>query len=158
MSETSSATGSRASSPRGRQLSDNSTRALAGKVDYLQISPSPSPSKPGSRASPLQQDSFASTPPKRVATPMGPGDALRQRIRIKGTVAEKNEGPDIGSDTSSLRSESVNSEARPVEEVREVSLSQLLTNVIILQEFVLELLAIVEVRASIFGEVRFGID
>ena len=36
----------------------------------------------------------------------------------------------------------------------EVSLGHLLTNVVILQEFILELAALVEVRASLFGEVR----
>lgn len=37
----------------------------------------------------------------------------------------------------------------------EVSLGHLLTNVIILQEFMLELAALVEVRATLFGEVRY---
>ena len=158
MSETSSATGSRASSPRGRQLGDPSTPAFVGRLNHLRISPSPSPSKPGSRGlspSLLQQGSIASTPPRRVATPMGPGDALRQKIKIKGAAIEGAEVRDIGSDTSSLQSESVISEVKPVDEVREVNLSHLLTNVIILQEFVLELAAIVEVRASMFGEVMF---
>ncbi|KAI9837719.1 MAG: hypothetical protein M1819_006653 [Sarea resinae] len=36
-----------------------------------------------------------------------------------------------------------------------VSLNHLLTNVIILQEFILELAALVQVRASLFGEVKF---
>ncbi|KAL1623181.1 hypothetical protein SLS54_004668 [Diplodia seriata] len=42
-----------------------------------------------------------------------------------------------------------------VEETREASLSHVLTNVVILQEFVLELIAILQVRASLFQEVRF---
>lgn len=41
------------------------------------------------------------------------------------------------------------------EEVREASLSHVLTNVVILQEFVLEIIAILQVRASLFQEVRF---
>jgi hypothetical protein len=40
--------------------------------------------------------------------------------------------------------------------VREASLSHILTNVVILQEFVLELVAIMQVRASMFGEVKFA--
>jgi hypothetical protein len=39
---------------------------------------------------------------------------------------------------------------------REASLGHILTNVVILQEFVLELVAIIQVRASMFGEVRFA--
>jgi hypothetical protein len=39
---------------------------------------------------------------------------------------------------------------------REASLSHILTNVVILQEFVLELVAIMQVRASMFGEVKFA--
>lgn len=40
-------------------------------------------------------------------------------------------------------------------EIREATLSHVLTNVVILQEFVLELIAILQVRASLFQEVRF---
>jgi hypothetical protein len=39
---------------------------------------------------------------------------------------------------------------------REASLSHILTNVVILQEFVLELVAMMQVRASMFGEVKFA--
>lgn len=42
------------------------------------------------------------------------------------------------------------------EEVKEVSLSHVLTNVVVLQEFVLELVAVMQVRASLFGEVVFA--
>ena len=38
---------------------------------------------------------------------------------------------------------------------KEVSVSHVLTNVIVLQEFLLELAALVQVRAGLFGEVRF---
>ena len=37
-----------------------------------------------------------------------------------------------------------------------VSVSHVLTNVIVLQEFLLELAALVQVRAGLFAEVRFG--
>jgi len=56
------------------------------------------------------------------------------------------------SDGIRARSESLRSEARGQETVG-ISLSHLLTNVIILQEFLLELAAIIEVRASLFSEV-----
>ncbi|MCJ1308363.1 hypothetical protein MMC25_002016 [Agyrium rufum] len=66
------------------------------------------------------------------------------------------------SDTSSLQSEIVTQyiesrngsrDATPM--AKDISVGQLLTNVIILQEFLLELAAIIEVRGSIFGEVTF---
>jgi len=59
------------------------------------------------------------------------------------------------SETSSVRSESAGPASNPTEEPKEISLSHLLTNVIILQEFMLELAAIVQVRASLFDEVAF---
>lgn len=41
-------------------------------------------------------------------------------------------------------------------DIREASLSHILTNVVILQEFILEFVAVMQVRASMFGEVRFA--
>ena len=164
-SNASSANASRSSSPRGRQLNDSSTSTLVGRLNHLRISPSPSPSKPGSRTfspSPLHKDavrsdSVPSTPQKRAHTPMRPADALRQNIRVKARHDNvRSETPEIGgSDTSSIRSVSVSPDAKYIDDTKEVTLNHLLTNVIILQEFILELAAIVEVRASLFGEVQF---
>ncbi len=67
-------------------------------------------------------------------------------------------GSGAGSDASSVRSDSIIlAGSGPLEEeAREVSLGHLLTNIVILQEFVLELAALVEVRATLFeDEVRF---
>ena len=165
MSETSSANASRSSSPRGRQLNDSSSSTLAGRLNHLRISPSPSPSKPASRTfspSPLQKDavpsdSNPSTPPKRAITPIGPTDTLRQNIKLKiRSSSHRNDVPEITSETNSIRSVSVAAETKAADETREVTLSHILTNVIILQEFILELAAIVQVRASLFGEVKFA--
>lgn len=41
------------------------------------------------------------------------------------------------------------------DDIREASLGHIITNVVILQEFVLELAALMQVRASLFSEVRF---
>ncbi|KAF2456320.1 Retinoic acid induced 16-like protein-domain-containing protein, partial [Lineolata rhizophorae] len=41
-------------------------------------------------------------------------------------------------------------------ETRQVSLGHVLTNVVVLQEFVLELVALLQVRSTLFQEVRFG--
>jgi hypothetical protein len=42
------------------------------------------------------------------------------------------------------------------EDIREASLLHIITNVVILQNFVLELVALIQVRASLFNEVRFA--
>lgn len=42
------------------------------------------------------------------------------------------------------------------EEEKQVSVSHILTNTIVLQEFLLELAALVQVRAGLFGEVAFA--
>ena len=157
MSETSTAVGSRSSSPRGRQLDAPPLSTLAGRLSRLRLSASRSPSKSAPRAmspSHLRNDTPSILPPKRVATPMGPPDALRQKVRVKTYRAGGRDMLNIRSETSSVRSEST-TEAPSVDQYREVTLSHVLTNVIILQEFVLELAAIVQVRASLFGEVSF---
>ena len=158
MSETSSASISRSSSPRGRQLDLPSTSNLVGRLTDFKISPSRSPSELGSRkfsASPLRNTSITSTPPKRFITPMGPGDALRQKVKIK-IKNDRNEMGAIGSsETSSIRSGSVVPDPQIDEIFRETSLSHLLTNIIILQEFILEVAAIIQVRAGLFREVEF---
>jgi len=41
------------------------------------------------------------------------------------------------------------------DDVREASLLHIVTNVVILQNFVLELVALMQVRASLFNEVKF---
>lgn len=161
LSENSSANISRSSSPRGRQLDVHSTPNLVGRLTHFKISPSPSPSRMESRAfspSPLRKDSITSTPQKRVITPMGPADALRQQVKIRTKDrTDRNHMGDVGSsETSSTRSGSVVPDTQTAEEFKETTLSHLLTNIIILQEFILELAAIIQVRASLFGEVEFG--
>jgi len=42
------------------------------------------------------------------------------------------------------------------DDVREASLLHIITNVVILQDFVLELVALLQVRASLFNEVKFA--
>jgi len=61
------------------------------------------------------------------------------------------EGSVQGTDDGSVSEEK---EAKS-EEQKLVSISHVLTNVIVLQEFLLELAALVQVRAGLFGEVRF---
>ena len=149
---------SRTSSPRGRQLDSSSTPTLVSRLNHLRISPSRSSSQDSSRAyspSPLRNGPAASTPP-RINMAFRPlASALQRRIKLadgSGPAA----GPTqefSGSDASSVRSESIGPEVRA--EAREVALGHLLTNVIILQEFILELAALIDVRGSLFDEVRF---
>jgi len=160
MSETSSSEVSRSSSPRGRQPSDSSSTTLVSRINHLRISPSPSPSHSAPRTispSPLRKGSPAYMDPRQSGKPKGSLDVLRQRVKVKLKLnSDLMNGRDIGSETSSIRSESTAAEAKKTEaEIKEITLSHLLTNVIILQEFILELAAIIEVRASLFGEVRF---
>lgn len=158
MSENSSAAVSRSTSPRGRQRGDQTAPTLIGRLSHLRISPSPSPSKTASSAhsrSPFRKGSLSSTPPQGLRSPISAENALRQKIKVPVNARTTvNDVQDVrSSDGSSVRSDSVGSEVRGNDEAREVSLSHLLTNVIILQEFLLELAAIIEVRASLFGEV-----
>lgn len=183
---------SRSSSPRGRQQSDSSTSTtLVARLSHLRISPSPSPAKRGARnysSSPFRTKAgpvLSTTPPRRVATPMGPPGVLHQKIKIPPTSLHDQQqqlpfptthhnhassplGGELSSETSSVRSS--DSAGPPITEAgehrhgiglakdgdaREVSLGHVLTNVVILQEFMLELAALVEVRACLFDEVRF---
>lgn len=179
---------SRSGSPRGRQPSDTSTSTtLVARLSHLRISPSPSPTKRGARnysSSPFRAKAgsiLSTTPPRRVATPMGPPGVLHQKIKIPttslhdkqqqpGPTTHHNQAIPLGgglssSETSSVRS--IDSAGPPASEggahrhakdgdAPEVSLGHVLTNVVILQEFVLELAAVVEVRAGLFDDVRFG--
>lgn len=152
----------------------------------LSPSPNPSKKQQQSRnfsASPLRRPkhnhpSSSATPPQFI-TPMGPPDVLLQKVKMPTTIVSAAISPPpslqrfmpttvtpssnaaIGSgpasDASSVRSDSIIlAGSGPPEEAREVSLGHLLTNIVILQEFVLELAAMVEVRATLFeDEVRF---
>jgi len=61
------------------------------------------------------------------------------------------EGSKDGTEDGSVAS----ADGEKVEEQKSVSVSHVLTNVIVLQEFLLELAALVQVRAGLFAEVRY---
>ena len=78
---------------------------------------------------------------------------------------ESDEGEDEDEDESKSKSKSSNgntdstdpdSDADSLPEFKAVSLNHVLTNAVVLQEFILELVALLQVRASLFGEVQFG--
>ncbi|KAL8899447.1 MAG: hypothetical protein Q9207_006195, partial [Kuettlingeria erythrocarpa] len=153
---------SRSTSPRGRRqedVSDNShavPKFLVGRLNHLRLSPSPSGSNRSERTyspSPLRKQSTSSTASSAIPPPRGPPNALLQRVRLNVTSRKSRQPRESeDSESSSLRSEAVTAGSGMAEDEEEVSLSHLLTNVIILQEFILELAAIIQVRASLFSE------
>ncbi|KAL9036406.1 MAG: hypothetical protein Q9214_006148 [Letrouitia sp. 1 TL-2023] len=150
---------SRSNSPRGRKEdhTQSSSSPLTGRLSHLRLSPSRSPSSVRERTystSPLRKDSLSSTGSRFVQQKtQEPSNALEQKIKLR-TCRNKYSGlPELGSgsETSSVQSEAVG----PAKGLKEVSLSLVLTNVILLQEFLLELAAIVQIRGNLFGEIRF---
>ena len=149
-------------SVRGRQqhTSTLSTATLLGHLSHLQILPSRSQHQSTSwtySPSILRN----STLPSKSLKPTNPSkdypSEVQHKIKLIGEKSplrnEVRKLPD--SETSSVRSETIYDDLR-AEETAEVTLGHLLTNVIILQEFVLELTAVIQVRAALFDEVRLA--
>lgn len=65
----------------------------------------------------------------------------------EGSVASKGEDTETETETETEQEEP--------EAEKMVSVSHVLTNIILLQEFILEVAALVQVRAGMFGEVKF---
>jgi hypothetical protein len=113
------------------------------------------------------------TPRRELVPPPFPNLAPNARdqdsaVAVKGDdpitatspVDKRNESPDTdGEQFDDAREEAEAEEEEKEEEEEEekklVSVSHVLTNVILLQEFLLELTALVQARAGLFGEVRF---
>ncbi|KAL8782967.1 MAG: hypothetical protein Q9213_004975 [Squamulea squamosa] len=153
---------SRSSSPRGRpegnaEYHQAPPKSLVGRLSQLRLSPSRSPSKMVERPyshSPLRRTSTSSRTSSGLPSPRGPPDVFHRKIRLKANTGRRWHLRDaFDSETSSIRSESTMAEHNASEEMRDITLSHLLTNIIILQEFILELATIIQVRASMFGEV-----
>lgn len=147
------------SSPRGRQQSNPLTTPPISRLGQLTLKGSNIPSQPIARAfspSPLRQDLLSSPPSRTQGLKPSDIDVLKRKIDMasKGPVAKILAEEQGGSDTSSLFSNSTTPNDNDMAPV-EVSVSHLLTNVVILQEFILELAAVIQVRASLFEEVSF---
>jgi hypothetical protein len=69
---------------------------------------------------------------------------------MESSVVDEESGSEI-----LLSSESSNATETSAAARKEVTVSHVLTNVLVLQEFILEVAALVQVRAGLFGEVRF---
>ncbi|KAL9001577.1 MAG: hypothetical protein Q9169_000152 [Polycauliona sp. 2 TL-2023] len=154
---------SRASSPRGRphdnvEHHEAQPTSLVRRLNHLRLSPSRGPSKTLERhysPSPLRRSSVSSRTSSGLPSPRGPPDMLHRKIRLEAHTERR--WPlreSIDSETGSVCSESTGAVPNGAGAMREISLSHLLTNVIILQEFILELAAIIQVRARLFGEVN----
>jgi hypothetical protein len=163
----SSATPSRAPTPRGRKEALESRHSpttspvpsrLGGQTlvgsPSRTMSPLPAPQAVNKRQTTLFSDIDANLASVKNAI------ALRRRIRFQ-RVAGKQEievmlskyqpPPKDDTDESGQGDEAG---VKEEEDIREASVLHIITNVIILQEFVLELAALMQVRASLFGEVR----
>lgn len=158
-----SADPSRSTSPRGRQkenIKDFATqpKSVVGRLSHLRLPPPPGRSSPVERTyspSPLRKQSLSSTASSPMPSPTGAPDALHQKYRLQvSSRLTQSTLENSESERSSVRSDSIGSGIDSGEEIREISLSHLLTNVIILQEFILEIAAIIQVRASLFDEVH----
>jgi len=81
-----------------------------------------------------------------VSKPDNEAEILRQKIKfpLKDTVAASTKGGD--------NAESVIADT----ELTNVTLSHVLTNVVVLQNFMVELVALMQLRASLFEEIRFN--
>jgi hypothetical protein len=163
----SSATPSRTQSPRGRKES------LADQRNTPTTSPAPSRfggstmvGTPSRGLSPLTAPQAA----KRHTTLLSDIDAnfaglrhselFKRRIRFRRpagsqsveVMLSKYQPPPKDDEEGSTE----DAEDNEQEDIREASLLHIITNVVILQEFVLELVALIQIRASLFNEVKFG--
>ncbi|MCJ1350909.1 MAG: hypothetical protein MMC33_000891 [Icmadophila ericetorum] len=150
-----SSSDSRSGSPRGRQQNVPGAPTIVGRLNHLHLSPARSISSNTSRTyspSPLRNTLVSAT----HLEPGGPLNGVSQKFlrKISVTTTSSQEPLEAEpSDTSSLMSDATGLEASASEN-REVTLGHLLTNVMILQDFLLEIAAIMETRAILFGEVR----
>jgi len=164
----SSATPSRTQSPRGRK------EALAEQRNTPAVSPAPSRfggqtlvGSPSRGLSPLPAPQAA----KRQTTLFSDIDAnfanlrhsefFKRRIRfrrpagsseIEVMLSKYQPPPEDDGDDATPGAE----KEADKDDIREASLLHIITNVVVLQEFILELVALIQIRASLFSEVRFA--
>lgn len=149
-----SSSGARSGSPRGRQQNVPGAPTIVGRLNHLHLSPARSISSTTSRT-------YSPSPLRNTLAPaaLEPGTAsngVPQKFLRKITVPiiSSQEASEIeASETSSLMSEPISPEAGAGES-KEVTLGHLLTNVMILQDFLLEIAAVIQTRATLFGEVK----
>jgi len=156
-------TPNRSQSPRGRAGTPDLRHAITLSPPHRNptgaSSPSPSRSRPLSgelvKRPPVSQNLLNDV----IET--ANSEALTRRITfplgeqpVDEHTKPKKEGEGTGSTINDQQQELVSEDSSEI--VREATLSHILTNVVILQEFILEFVAVVQVRASMFAEVKFA--
>lgn len=81
-------------------------------------------------------------------------DFLKRRIRFRRPAGAQTVDVMLSKYQPPPLEEGEEAEEKDTDDIREASLLHIITNVVVLQEFVLELVALVQVRASLFNEVR----
>ncbi|KAI9799046.1 MAG: hypothetical protein M1833_004240 [Piccolia ochrophora] len=159
---------SRSTSPRGRQDPSTPSRPpkqLSGTPPLLigsptpsstdsprrAFSPSPRRDTPRSSTPPPLHPSFASTDANELRRKVGIPREFRTPSLPHSSVPAVEDTP--SSSASSVRSASPQRSAEV--KCEEVSVSHLITNVVVLQEFIWELAALLQVRAGLFEDIRF---
>lgn len=174
-------TPSRSKSPRGRRSQEQSSgsgSALNGGYGFATPTTSRAPGAPSAFPMGLETPSRGSS---RAYSPsplrVGPGRSvvppsqleafkavdqtiLKRRVGLPNTKVVAVPFPNLkdsvdGSAESSIQGSVKGEEGDGEDEERMVSVNHVLTNTIVLQEFLLELAALVQVRAGLFGEVRY---
>lgn len=170
---TSSGTPSRSQSPRGRALQpDRRTAPTSSPAPSILGQYAPGLTSPESASPSRSRPSgdlrrISNGDPRSVE--VAPQDLLRDVVetansaalakRIKFPLKPSVESKRADGQSSGDDAEGVNDsfdEANGETEKGHASLGHILTNAVLLQEFILELVAIMQVRASMFGEVRFA--
>lgn len=172
-SGSSPSTPSRSQSPRGRAIqSDRRTAPTSSPAPSILGQYAPGLTSPGSgspsRSRPSGEIRRVSNNDPRSAE-VAPEDLLKDVVETANSVAlakwikfplkpstesKGANGQSSGDDPE--RDDESSDDAEEQAERREASLGHILTNAVILQEFILELVAVMQVRASMFGEVRFA--
>lgn len=163
-----SATPSRTSSPRGRKEALDKRHTPSSSPAPSKLSGQTFVGSPSRGMSPLSAPRVANT--NRQTTFMtdvlgnladvNNNPNLKRRIRFRRTansqdievmLSKYQPPPKEPSEAAGAGAEEAESE-----EFREASVGHIITNVVILQEFVLELVALMQTRASLFNEIRFA--
>lgn len=145
-------------SPRGRipfprDLFSDETRSPR-RSTVIGSSPFVSPArlKSPSRSSSISRDAAAEDLRKRLATPFKVNQPQPTKVATKNTnteaTASPNDNPDLAEDRGD-QEEAIDEPPEPP------TLGHVLTNVVVLYEFILELTAVVQVRGNLFGEAGY---
>ena len=138
-SEQSSVNPSRSGSPRGRRSADFAASSSGGAAASGNLTNRLGQfhERPSSSSSPLRLNA-QSSPVPFAATPIGVEGVVVPEMMVKVIV---------------LSGDGQGNDRKKEERIKEVPLKMVLTNVIILEGFIMELMALLEVRARLFGEV-----